>query len=100
MHSVDNGAREPQRAALPRAVFPARPASVDEPAVDVVLRHAIGEHACVAAGVQDDERGAVARRERRDWLEHAVFCTWRLSVKERGSDEWDEEGRNDGRERL
>lgn len=64
--SVDDGTGEFERAALARAEFPACPAGVDEPAVDFVFRHALGEHLGVAAWVQDDEGRAVAGREGRD----------------------------------
>ena len=61
MHRVDDRAGVPQWAAPPRAIFTARPTSVDEPTVDIMLRHALGKHAGVTPRVKDNERGTVAR---------------------------------------
>lgn len=68
MDGVDDGARVFERASLARAVFSTGPAGVDEPAVDVVLRHALGKHLGITSGVEDDEGCAVAGGEGRDGL--------------------------------
>lgn len=65
---IDDSARVLEWATLSCAELPAGPASVDEPAVDVVFRHALGKHLGVAARVEDDERRAVASRESRNRL--------------------------------
>jgi len=54
---VDDAARVLEWAALAGggAELAADPARVDEPAVDIVLGHALREHGCVARGVEDDE---------------------------------------------
>ena len=57
VHGVDDAARVLERAALACAELAARPACVDQPAVDVVLRHALGEHLGVAAGLKNRSDG-------------------------------------------
>ena len=53
MHGVDDAASEPEGAALALAEFTASPAGVDEPAVNLVLRHTFGKHLGVAAGLDE-----------------------------------------------
>ena len=53
-HRVDDGAGNLERAALARPEPAARPARVDQPAVDVVRRHALSEHLGVAAGLLEE----------------------------------------------
>jgi hypothetical protein len=98
VHGVDDPTRVLERAPRARAELAPRPARVDQPAVDVVLRHPLREHLCVPAWVQDDERCGIAGGEGRDRLEHAVFCagcfpvmgmervSWRESDWEKESD--------------
>ena len=100
MHRIDNAPRVLERAPLARPELAARPARVDQPAVDVVLRHALREHLRVPAGlrgdvlvwvnrgrdvlvtyVEDDEGRTVARRERRDGLEDTVLRPGSLPVQ-------------------
>jgi len=66
MDSIDDSARVFEWAALARAELAARPARVDEPAVDLMFGHAFGEHFGVAAWVEDDERCAITGGEGRD----------------------------------
>jgi hypothetical protein len=54
VYGIDDAAGEFERAALAVAVFSTSPASVDEPAVDLVLGHAFGEHLGVAARLNQD----------------------------------------------
>lgn len=77
MYGVDDGTGEFERASpsVRRAEASAGPACVDEPAVDVVLCHALCEHVGVARGVENDERRGVARRERWNRFEHTIFGT-------------------------
>jgi hypothetical protein len=63
------------RGSAASAELAASPASVDEPAVDLVLVHALGEHAGVAAGVEDNEGLAVAGGEGGRGLDNAVLGT-------------------------
>lgn len=51
---VDDGAGVFEGATFAGAVLAAGPAGVDEPAVDVVLGHALGEHLGVATGLEGD----------------------------------------------
>jgi len=60
---IDDSASVFERASFACAEFATCPAGVDEPAVDFMFRHAVGEHLGVASGVEDDERRAVAGRE-------------------------------------
>jgi len=62
--SIDDGASVFEWASLSCAELASCPAGVDEPAVNFVFRHALGEHLSVATRVEDDERCAVAGRER------------------------------------
>jgi hypothetical protein len=81
VHGVYDLARVLERAALAVPVLAARPAGVDQPAVDLVRGHPLREHLRVPARVEHDERGRVARREGRDRLQHAVLCSGRLPVR-------------------
>lgn len=47
MYGVDDGSGVFEWAAFACSVFAACPACVDEPAVDVMFCHALGEHGCV-----------------------------------------------------
>jgi len=75
VHGIDEAASVLERATLADTVLATSPASVDEPARDVVLGHALGEHLGVAAGVEDDEGSRVAGGEGGDGLEDAVFSS-------------------------
>lgn len=75
MNSVDDATGVFERATLARTELAARPASVDQPAVDVVLSHALSQHLSVATRVEDDEGCTVAGGESRDWLQDTVFGT-------------------------
>ena len=63
MDSVDDGTGVFEWATLARAELASGPAGVNEPAVDLVFRHALCEHLGVAAWVEDDEGCAVAGGE-------------------------------------
>jgi len=65
---IDDCASVFKRATLACAELAACPAGVDEPAVDFVFRHALGEHLGVAARVEDNERRAIAGGEGRNWF--------------------------------
>lgn len=72
---VDNSTGVLEGAAAASAELAASPSGVDEPAVDLVLVHALGKHLGVAAGVEDDEGLAVAGREGGRGLNNAVLGT-------------------------
>jgi len=66
VHGIDNAASELEGAALATAELATGPTSVDEPAINIVLGHALSKHLSIASGVEDDEGSAVTCRERRD----------------------------------
>jgi hypothetical protein len=101
VNRIDDTPRDRERAALARAVPAASPTGVDEPAIHLVLRHALCKHLRIAARLrlgsrersdcrernkcdayrEDDEWRRVARREGRDGLKNTVFRSRCLTGK-------------------
>jgi len=76
VNSVDDATGILKGAALACTKLAAGPASVDQPAVNVVLGHALGKHVSVATGVEDNERSAIAGREGWDRLQNTILSPW------------------------
>lgn len=79
MHGVKNGTRVLERAAFATiGGASTNPAGVEQPCVCLVVRHFLGEHLCVAHGVQCQEGLREARREGGLGLSDAVLGTGHL----------------------
>ena len=68
MHGVHNAASVLEGAALATTELATSPTSVDEPAIDIVLGHAVSKHLCIASRVKDYEGSTVTCGERRNGL--------------------------------
>jgi len=75
VNGVDDAAGNIQRAPLSSSKLATGPSSVDQPAVNLVLGHALSKHLGVATRVENDERRAVASRESGDRLQNTIFST-------------------------
>ena len=82
MNGIDDATSELERATLAGTELASSPASVDEPAVDLVFGHTLCEHLGVTTGVEDDEGCTVASGEGRDGFENTVLGSRSFPVGE------------------
>ena len=100
MHSIDDTTSIFERATFSVTKLAANPTGIDQPAVDVVLGHTLGQHLSITAWMKNNEWSTVAGGEGGDGFQDAVLGT--RSLRSVTSQEvitglcWSETG--DGRE--
>lgn len=75
MHSIDDTTSVFERATFAVTELATNPTGIDQPAIDIVLGHTLGQHHSIAAWMKNNEWGTVAGGECGDRFQNAVLGT-------------------------